>query len=162
MSKAEKLHPNLDWKSIWSFSILTGLDSDDNSVLFRMLHNLLSTQERLHNPLCTLCTKEVCSDQMHALVHCPFNNGLGFWLIRCLRQIIPQLQPVQLIKLDFGSQMSSHQVLPVIWLSAKTLQEIWMARVSKKNPTLTTTRAALEVHIILLRKTRHNTAAIYL
>ena len=27
MSKAEKLHPNLDWKSIWSFSILTGLDS---------------------------------------------------------------------------------------------------------------------------------------
>ena len=164
--RAERVHADLNWETIWSFSILPGLNSDDSSFLFKLLHNLLTTQERLHrvlsykvtSSLCTLCTQEVCSDQMHALIYCPFNNGMGYWLVRSIRKIIPQLQPLKIITLDFGSQLPEEQVLPVIWLTAKTLQVIWMARIHKKSPTLTTTRAALEAHIMLLRKTRHNDA----
>ena len=84
--RAERLHADLNWETIWSFSILPGLNSDDSSFLFKLLHNLLTTQERLHrvlshkvtSSLCTLCTQEVCSDQMHALIYCPFHNGIGY------------------------------------------------------------------------------------
>ena len=166
ISRTERLHPNLQWETIWPLSSSPGLDSGDSSFLFRMLHNLLTTQERLNrvlshtvtNPNCTHCTLDVIGDQIHSLVLCPFNNGIGYWIIRCLRSIIPHLQPNQLISLDFGPNVQSEEVLPVTWLSAKALQEIWMARVKKKKATITTTRAALEAHIMLLRKTRHANA----
>ena len=49
--RAERLHADLNWETIWSFSILPGLNSDDSSFLFKLLHNLLTTQERLHRVL---------------------------------------------------------------------------------------------------------------
>ena len=125
---------------------------------------LLTIRERLRRVLChnvtstncTLCSLKVYDDQLHAFVHCSFNNGTGYWLIGCVRQILAQLQPYQIIKLDFGSQLKVENALTVTWFTAKTLQEIWMARVAKKNPTLTTIRAALEAQIMLLRKSRHS------
>ena len=168
--KTERKNPDINWVSIWSLSMASGLDSTDNSFLFCLLHNLLPTQERLHrvlshtvpSPHCTLCTLEVSCDQLHALVYCPFNNGVSFWIIRCLRTFLPALQPAQLLKLNFGMDSSDPSALPTAWLACKALNMVWISRVNKKATTVVATRAALEAGIMLLRKTRYNSAAISL
>ena len=167
LSKTERINPNTNWESTWQLSTLPGLDSMDTSFLFCLLHNLLPTQERLHRVLsttvtsshCTLCTQDVICDQLHALVHCPFNNGVGYWTIRCLRFILPQLQPVQLMTMNFGLDPSSKNALPASWFAAKALNIVWQSRVSKKVTSITATRAALEASIMLLRKTRFLSSA---
>ena len=135
ISKTERLNPDINWVAVWSLSMTSGLDSTDNSFLFCLLHNLLPTQERLHrvlshtvtSPHCTLCTLEVSCDQLHALVHCPFNNGVSFWIIRCLRTLLPALQPAQLVKLNFGMDSSDPNALPAAWLACKALNMVWIS-----------------------------------
>ena len=164
-SKVEIQTSNVNWEIVWPLSILPGIDSSDCSFIFCLLHNLLPTQERLHrvlshkytSPVCTLCSQEVTCSQLHALVDCPFNNGIGFWLIRCLRQLVPSLQPAQLTSLNLGIDQHHKDALPTVWLTAKTWQAVWTSRVNKKRTTLVITRAILEAHIMLLRKTRFKT-----
>ena len=93
-------------------------------------------------------------DQLHALVYCPFNQGVSLWLIRCLRQLLPHLQPNQLLQFDFGLDGKYKNALPVAWLTVKDLQQVWLARTQKKHTTILATRAALE-----LRKTRFKSIA---
>ena len=157
---AERQNPDTNWESSWQLSTLPGLDSVDTSFSFCLLHNLLPTQERSHRVLsntvkCTLCTQEVLCDQLHALVHCPFNNGIGYWIIRCLRKILPSIQPAQLMTFNLGLESSHDNALPAAWLTIKALNQVWQARVNKKTSTITATRAGLEASIMLLRKTRY-------
>ena len=84
----------------------------------------------------------------NALLHCPYNNGIGFWLIRCLREITPTLQPAQLIMLNFGVDQHQKNALPAAWLTAKTQQAVWTTRVAKKNTTIGITRATLKANIM--------------
>ena len=121
------------------------------------LHRVLS--HKVNSPVCTLCSQEVTGNQIDALLHCPYNNGIGFWLIRCLREITPTLQPAQLIRLNFGFDQHQKNALPAAWLTSKTLQAVWTSRVAKKNTTIAITRATLEANIMLLRKTRYKTCA---
>jgi hypothetical protein len=167
-SVRSKAHnPDINWDHAWALSILPGLDSTDSSFIFCLLHNLLPTQERQHRVLshkvtsshCTLCSQDVPSDRLHALVLCPFNNGVGFWLIRCLRELFPHLQPDQLIFLNFNIDSHDKNALPAAWLAAKALHAIWLSRTKKRATNIPATRAALEANIMLLRKTRFKTSA---
>ena len=166
-SKAERLNPDINWAHAWALSILPGLDSNDTSFTFCLLHNLLATQERQHRVLshkvtsshCTLCSQDVPCDRLHALVHCPFNNGVGLWLLQCMRKLVPHLQPDQLIFFNFNLDSQDKNALPAAWLTAKVLRAIWLARTQKKATNIHSTRAALEAHIMLLRKTRFITSA---
>ena len=161
LSKPEGTTHDTNWESTWKLSTIPGLDSMDNSFLFCLLHNLLPTQERLHRVLSHTVTStlDVPCDQLHALVTCPFNNGVGQWITRCLRNILPQLQPDQMMTLNFGLDPSSNNALPTSWLSSKALNIDWQSRVNKKATSITATRAAFEAGIMLLRKTRYHTNA---
>ena len=165
--KAEKLSPNNNWEVIWPLIILPGLDSRTRSFLLKLLHNLLPTQERLHrvlpnkvlSPTCSLCPQATCGDQLHSLILCPFNNGVGLWLYRCIRQLFPDLESTQLISLNFETNHISEKAFPAIWMIAKTLLIIWASRTSNTVNTITITRASLEAEIMLLRKTRFRSHA---
>ena len=139
--KAELNNPAPNWEISWSLCNISGLDSEDSSFLFSLLHNLLPTQERMHrvlgpntviSPVCTLCTLNVVCDQAHALVQCPYNNDTITWIVRILRKLLPNLQPTQLLSLDQGIAPSDDTALPTTWLVAKSLNTVWKARVNKK------------------------------
>ena len=49
--KIESEHPYVDWDRTWSLSCTKGLESGDCTFLWRMVHNVLPTQERLHRIL---------------------------------------------------------------------------------------------------------------
>ena len=94
--KVETKFQNVDWENTWPLACMPGLESTDCSFLWRMVHNLLPTQERLNrilstvtSPVCTLCDSEDVCDLSHALISCKFNNDIDHWLIRCLKTQCP-------------------------------------------------------------------------
>ena len=158
--KIEREHPQVDWERSWGLACIRGLESDQYTFLWKLLHNILPTQDRLcrilttvTSPSCQLCnTQQLCNLQ-HAPFSCFFNNNLGQWLLQCCPHVTAQ----QVILLDLSLDQD-HQ-LPLVWLIANTLSINWKSRMEKKVTNLFTTRATLEVNIMLLRKTRHSSAA---
>ena len=160
--KCERDQPDISWETVWSLCAVRGLESNDSSFLFRLLHCLLPTQERLFriygtkvgSNICPLCsTNNECS-LVHAFVLCPFINQVGHWLITHLKPSMPNLTGQQLIRLNFPLELGSNEVFSVMWFSAKVLSLIWGSRMSKKQISIRTVRAKLEAEIMLLRKTR--------
>ena len=129
-----------------------------------MVHNVLPTQERLHrilksvsSPNCNLCTSRETCNLVHALFSCRHNKEVGDWLLLKLRYYIPNIVPQQVILLDLDVKKDLE--LPLVWLVAKTLNNIFNCRSDKKPCSVFTTRAMLEASIMLLRKTRFYKAA---
>ena len=149
-SKAERQNSDINWERVWALSILPGLDSNDTSFTFCLLHNLLATQECQHRVLShkvtsshgTVISQDVPCDRLHALVHCPFNNGVGLCLLQCMRKIVPHLQPDQLMFFNFNLDSQDKDALPAAWPTPKVLRAIWLARTQKKATNIQTTRAA--------------------
>ena len=157
--KVELEHPDTEWERTWSHACIRGLESADYTFLWKMVHNLLPTQQRLHkilpsvlSPECTLCDATTTCNLLHALFFCEFNNGVGQWLLQLIRSKVPGVSPQQVILLDLN--LDDKLRLPIVWLIAKTLGSIWTSRADKKTVNKYNTRAMLEANIMLLRKTR--------
>ena len=83
--RAELVSQATDWDLTWRRSRLKGLGPEISSFLFKILHQLLTTQERLArtnpavSPVCKApgCTREVGEDLVHAFVTCSGNMGVG-------------------------------------------------------------------------------------
>ena len=166
--KAELVHPEIDWEATWKLAVLPGLSSEDQTFLWRMLHNLLPTQERLNRmklpnaptPNCNQCDSTASDQLHHALVTCPQNKDVADWLLLHLQRHVPALNPKQLVLLDFG-HLKEELELPFVWLVSQVLGSIWKSRKEKRKPQLHQTRAKLEAGIAIMRKTRlHNFSTI--
>ena len=69
---------------------------------------------------------------------------------------MPNLQPHQVVHLDLNV---GDKQLPLIFLTAAVLTEVWACRKEKKPCRLFAIRAGLEASINILRKSRHKAAA---
>jgi hypothetical protein len=49
--RIESAHPDIDWERTWSLASLPGLESCDYTFLWRMIHDILPTQDRLQRIL---------------------------------------------------------------------------------------------------------------
>ena len=163
----ELKHPNVDWERTWSLAVIDGLESENYSFLWKLVHNLLPTQERLHkifpnitSPTCSICELNEACDLEHSFFNCSYNHNIGQWLLQQVRKQLPQVQPQQVLLLDLN--LEANMKLPYIWLIANTLSLIWDSRIEKKSVRLPIIRAKLEAGIMLLRKTRNREAANYL
>ena len=145
----------------WRLSSLKGLSSEDHSFLWKMLHNLLPTQERINRmglpnaptPMCTHCDMQAPDQVHHALVTCPQNKDVSDWLLHQIHPYLPNISPQQLVLLHLGV-LQEDQELPLVWLITQVLRNNWTQRLLKKKPQLFQTRAVLEVGIAIMRKTR--------
>ena len=160
--RVETKYPENDWESIWSRSRLQGLGPELVSFLFKLLHDLLPTQERLSrtspavNGICQLCAANVQEDLRHALIRCPANNGIGEAVLLCLpfQNGVQDINVMQL-HLDLESSLE----LPVVWFLAVAWSSIWESRKLGRRTELYKVRADLEAKVSLLRETRHGEAA---
>ena len=88
--RAEMKNPELDWESTWPRARLPGLGSEIMSFLFKVVHDLLPTQERIARTSagvsgdCKFCVPDVKEDLLHALVRCQGNQGIGHAVLHCL------------------------------------------------------------------------------
>ena len=160
LCKIEREHPGVDWERTWALASIPGLESCDYTFLWRMIHNILPTQERLHrllrnidSPACNLCQSQDTCNLSHALFACSHNSEVGQWLLQIIRRCLPGVTPKQVVLLDLN--LDEHLRLPIMWLVARTLSDIFSCRMDKKACTLFSTRATLEASNMLLCKTRH-------
>ena len=160
--RAELASPATDWDLTWTLCRQQGLSPDMSSFLWKMLLDLLCTQQRLHrvgaslSPLCKLCKQETGSLQ-HELIECTSNGNAGHLLLNCLQTLIPNLSAETLIRLEFSSLKSDMQ-LPTTMLVAATLGCIWKERNINSRVGIYQVRSQLEQSVNLLRTTRLSAA----
>ena len=153
--RAELKDPEIAWVSIWPSIRLPGLGSGITSFIFKVLHNLLPTQERISRTspavtgMCRLCVLDTTEDLHHALVSCPGNGGVGHAVLQCLPNVPgPNDTIVQIVAEGVDEY-------PVVWFMAVSWMNIWESRRQGKRPELFRIRADLEAKVSLLRKTRY-------
>ena len=165
LCKTETKNPNIDWENTWSLAVTPGLCSDMTSFLWRMLHGLLPTRERLHrlnmpgitSPLCDLCKLEAVDTTLHALLQCPSSKPPATLLLSAIQTVLPDILPAQLVLLD--AHVEAKDQLPLMYLVTSVLSQIWAYRKSRKSCNLVSIRANLESGVQILRKSRHHDAA---
>ena len=149
--RAELKNQGLDWSKNWSHSVTPGLPSTFLAFLWRMMHDLLPTQARLfrlrmpnaENDVCTLCEMNVTGDLTHSLMLCSYNEEAGKFL----------LHPQQVVQLDLD--VEENMKLPLVYIIASVLSQVWDFRKQKKPCKLQSIRAVLEAGVNILRKSRH-------
>ena len=163
-SRAEINYPENDWDESWRRARIRGLGSQAFSFLWRLLHNLLPTEDRLSrilpnsSPNCKICPLQVIADQSHCFFQCRSTVETGNWLLSVIRHHDHSVTASKLIKLDFKCSDSAE--MPLVWIVAQSLLYMWGVRTSGKIVSLANTRAVLESKISLLRETRYRNEEI--
>ena len=158
--RAELMNMENDWETSWRRMRLKGLGSELVSFLFKLLHQLLVTQERLsriNQGTTSTCKAAGCpgdriEDIEHALMKCPGNNDIGRVCMDAVKIHIPDLTIENALLLNFEIEKSME--FPIVWFLAVTWKNIWDARCVGKQPELYKIRSDMEARIALLRTTR--------
>ena len=157
-SRAELSSPSTDWEATWGRARLKGLGSGATSFLWKLLHQLLPTEERLarilpnSEPTCKLCSVPANADLKHSFFGCDSTREVGGKLLSTLAQFDSDVTPDKLLRLEFECEPDLE--MPLVWVTAQTLAYMWSIRCSGKTVDPTLTRASLETKISLLRETR--------
>ena len=91
--RVERASPGADWETCWRLARLSDLEPDNTSFQFKLIHQILPTQERISrtkpnsSPNCKAqdCQGEIESLE-HALINCLANQGVGarlFEIVPC-------------------------------------------------------------------------------
>ena len=161
--RAEHLAPVIDWGRSWRGVCVPGLSPEMHFFLWRMLHDILPTQERLHrmempnapSPLCLSCSEGEIDSLEHALLKCSTIRPGTEFLLEALKSEIPDITLKHIRYLDFQSE----DLLAPTYLTAATLLQIWSSRTSIRRVSWLSVRANVEQSILTLRKSRFKLAA---
>ena len=161
--RVEAACPGNDWEVRWKRARLKGLGPKLTSFLFKVLHLILTTQERLSrtNPNTNAkCKAAGCpgvenEDLMHALINCPGNMGAGRVIMNQVQTFVPNMTDEMALRLQFEAEESLE--MPIVWILAVSWINIWEIRQSGKRPQLYNIRSDLEAKISLLRESKRFT-----
>ena len=158
--RVELASPGTDWEQSWRLARLPGLGPEHTSFLFKLLHQLLPTQERVArtspstNSNCknSNCSGVMVEDQTHALVYCSGNNGAGIRIVEAAQTLVPWQGAERLLQLD--GDVGQDDELAIVWWLAAGFMAIWEMRSAAKKIEPYLVRAQLEAKINLLRETK--------
>ena len=158
-SKVELASPDTDWEESWRKARLKGLISEITSFLWKLLHKLLPTEQRLArilpntSDLCKYCPDPATADLHHCFFGCIKTQNVGELLLGAIRHHIPSVTTDGLLRLEL--QADGVKEVPLVWVTAHTLNYLWKSRVGGKVADLILTRAMLESQVNILRETRY-------
>ena len=163
MSRAELASPDTDWEVSWRRARLKGMGYIATSLLWKLLHRWLPTEQRLARILpntsesCKYCPTPTPADLEHSFFGCVKTRDVGNSLLTALRHHDPSITPAGPLRLEFQEQ--GDKEMPLVWVTAHTLQYMWSMRTSGRVVDLFLTRSMLENKITLLRETRYENEA---
>ena len=158
--RIELAQPTNQWSRTWSMARQSMLDPNLTSFLFKMLHQILPTAERVarilpnQSPHCSRCNnnKPAIETLKHAMFDCEASQPASSVLLQGLRKAVPGITPSRVLTLDFDCQ--EEQSFPVTWAIAHFLSSLWQMRVAKKAIKLIKIRSEMEASCRLLRESR--------
>ena len=157
-SRSELKSPDTDWETTWRRSRMKGLGSEATSFLWKLLHCILPTEQRLArilpntSPTCKFCPLPTIASLEHCFFECVLTREVGQQLLLIFQYQDINSSPSNLLRLEFNVDESKE--MPLIWILAQTLMYMWGLRVSGKAVNLIRTRTELESRINFLRETR--------
>ena len=166
--RAETLNPSSNWPQVWNCVRVKGLGSDLSSFLFKLVHGLLPTQDRVTRlgladndtpGHCLLCKTEP-EDLLHSFFGCIKNLETGLTLLGYVQHVVPHLTPESALLLNFHLELSMEETLAVCVILSVGLKYIWESRVGKKVVVVFKMRAEIEAAVSILRRSRHKNSSI--
>ena len=158
--RVERLSPLLDWNIIWKRVRLACLSSSMMTFLWKLIHHLLPTEERISSTLgnipstCRLgCADNTEANLEHCLFSCILSIEVGSWLLETVRTFFPRANAASIINLDLPDNDA------VLWIVAYTLQYVWSKRLLKRKATLISCVATLKSEALKLEGTHHSQLA---
>ena len=109
-SRAEVASPGTDWESSSRRARLKGLGSQATSFLWKLLHRLLPTEQRLarilpnSSEMCKYCPTPIVADLEHCFFGCVKTENVGKSLIAAVRLHDPSVTPAALLRLQFQEE----------------------------------------------------------
>ena len=103
---------------------------------------------------CRYCQDDTEDDLLHAMFLCEFNRDVSHALVQAILPYDSTITPRRLLTLEYDVSDEDLE-LPITWVTAETLQQIWNSRTSGKRVRLYTIRAEMESKVAMMRKTRH-------
>ena len=155
--KVEFDFPNVFWSESYRISRLHGLSPATKSFLFKLIHGLLPSKERLHHltpatsPLCW-CNSGEPESYRHLFFQCSKNRTAGQALLRVLRCYDGNISEENSLRLELSAV--DPFLLPSVAILATGLELIWERRKMKKSTTNSQTRSELEFSVSIRRKSR--------
>ena len=122
MSRIEAAAPDNDWELTWKRARLRGLGAQAYSFLWKLLHNILPTEERLLRILpntaaqCKYCPFPARADLTHCLFQCNNTKEVGSWLLSILKHHDQSITAQKLLRLEF--ECSDSAEMPLVWIAA--------------------------------------------
>ena len=158
LCRVEELQPSVDWGRSFSLARLKGLSPNNKSVMFKLLHQLLPTGERVHrlqpnkNPGCSLCRTAPLDNLMHSIFECEANQSAAMVMLRCGQCYAPSLSAAGLLRLEVDAQ--DPFALPTVVIIATGIELIWTNRMKSAVTSQAAMRAELEARAGLFRQAR--------
>ena len=146
--RAELSSPTTDWETSWRRARMKGLGSEVISFLWKLLHQILPTEERLSRILpnssehCKLCPTPSTGTLQHCLFECISTREVGSWLLSLAKRWDPNVTGQKLLMLEFICEPS--QEMPMVWLLGQSLLYMWGVRAAGKIVNQNLARANLE------------------
>ena len=158
--RAELALPANQWDVTWEMARQDKLGPSLTTFLFKLLHQILPTAERVsrilpnQSPYCTRCRSDPAAVETlsHTFFECQASQEAGAVLLSGLRKTIPNLTSTQVLTLNF--QPADHLTFPIVWSIAHFLSSLWQLRVEKKRVQLMKIRTDMEASCRLLRESR--------
>ena len=157
--RCESLQPDSNWSYAWHLTKTPGLPSNTSSFLFKLLHLLLPTQDRVHRigvegnsnrGQCLSCKTDSDSIQ-HSFFSCSKTSEAGLAALGWARAVVPELTQEQAVRLDVGvTVLGREEELVLTTILGISLQFIWEARIKKKRVETYEVRSELEAAVSLL------------
>lgn len=135
--KTELLNTELIWTDIWELAKMKGLANTARSFLWRLLHNLLPSEQRLfqlkknRSPKCVLCLEnEVDCVWSHSFTTCTFSLEEMNWLVEVLARMDPTITKEKTVFLQVKPTSRENKFM-CVWLIAESMEYIWAKRRAK-------------------------------
>jgi hypothetical protein len=160
---AERGFPDLDWPRTWRRARLRGLPGDLADHLFRHLHGLLPTQDRLAEMpganrgeravgACRCCEPDTADSLLHSMFGCAFTAPASAALLVCVRAAVPGATPEAALHLSY--ELEPGDELPVVTLLATAFHAMWESCRDQRPLSPARLRAVLLTRAHTLSRTR--------
>ena len=157
-NRIEERSPHIQWDRSYHLARLHGLSPCSKSFLFKLLHELLPSRERVsrlipgNSPLCW-CNCGDVETYMHCFFLCSKNSDAAEAMLRCARIYDQNLTAESLLTL----QVNTDEVfsLATMTIIATGLETSWANRLIKKSTSLYMMRSELECAVSIRRRSRN-------